>query len=292
MIYVKKRDVLIKLIYFFVLILIANGFSQTYKNFLILENPFEHRIFNKYEQNLSINDSTYFLKYTPIEILAEDTLLSDNYTHCFIGRIENQTYFFLIPEKNKKLNSHYSSNSNYVKNALSIMDTIQIIKNEKVLLFNTKDKNQKEYLPIDTKLLRIFVKGSRTYVKNLIFPAKYGWCDLTNENSWEIYKPPLIKIAHDFSEIELIVKTKLSEVNGLLEKLFAHFNRLNHSGKQVPYWTFANKEEQITCTLLNNESNYNFNQSTNILINELQLQLAHTPFKAYGRSGEIIIKRK
>ena len=292
MISVNKRDVLLKLIFFFVIILIINGFSQTNKNFLILENPFEHRIYNKYEQNLSIIDSSNFLKYCAIEILAEDTLLSDNYTPCFIGCIENQTYYFLIPERNKKLNNHYSSYSNYVNNALSILDTIQIIKDEKVLFYNGKEKNQKEYLPIDTKLLRIFVKGSLTYVKNLNYPVTYGWCELSNRNSWEIFKPPLIEFTQNFSEIELIVKTKLSDVNDLLEKLFAHFNRLDHSSIQVPYWTFANKEEQITCSLLNNESNFDFNESTNILVNELQLTLAHTPFKAYWQFSKIIINRK
>ena len=48
---------------FFVLFLFTNGFSQSNYNFLILENPFELTIYNKYEQNLSFKDSSYFLKY-------------------------------------------------------------------------------------------------------------------------------------------------------------------------------------------------------------------------------------
>ena len=76
---------------FIVLVFFVNGFSQSNKNFLIIENPFELTIYNKYEQNLSFNDSSYFLQYCPIETIAEDSVLSDNYTPVFIGKIENQS---------------------------------------------------------------------------------------------------------------------------------------------------------------------------------------------------------
>ena len=163
---------------FVVLFLFTNGFSQSNKNFLILENPFELRIYNKYEQNLSFKDSLYFLQYCPVEIIAEDTLLSDEYTPAFIGRIENQSFYFLKPEQNIPFSKLFNSYSDFVKNKQSLMDTIQITKDDKILLHNPKDRNQKERLSIDTKLVRIFKKGTGTYVKNLTLPVQYGWCEI------------------------------------------------------------------------------------------------------------------
>ena len=292
MIFAKNKDINLQHIIFIVLCLSINGFSQSNKNFLILENPFELRIYNKYEQNITFNDSSYFLQYCPVEIIAEDTLLSDDYTPCFIGSIESQSYYFLKSKRNTDLSELYNSYSNYIKSAYSIQDTILITKDEKILFYNAKDRSQKEHLPIDTKLVRMFRKNSRTYVKNLNYPVKYGWCDLRNKNAWEVCKSQVIENIQNLEEIELLIKTKLSEVNELLQKLFIHFNHLNRSNIQIPYWTFVNKNKEFVCTLLNNESNFDFAESTNILMNELQLSLAHTSFKAFWQSNDIIIHRK
>ena len=173
-----------------VLVFFINGFSQSSKNYLIVENPFELIIYNKYEQNLSFNDTSDFLQFSPIEIIAEDTLLSDNYTPAFIGKIENQSFYFLKPEPNIPFSKLFISYSNYIQNAQSLMDTIQILQDNKILFYNAKDKNQKKKLISDTKLLRMFTKGNRTYVKKLTIPVQYGWCDLTIKNSWAAYKTP------------------------------------------------------------------------------------------------------
>ena len=276
---------------FFVLFLFTNGFSQSNYNFLILENPFELTIYNKYEQNLSFKDSSYFLKYCPVEIIAEDTLLSDNYTPSFIGKLENQSFYFIKPEQNIPFSKLFYSFSNYVKNVQSLMDTIQIAKDNKILFYNAKDKSQKERLAIDTKLVRIFKKGTSTYTKNLNLPTKYGWCDLRDKNAWSVYKSQKQEKTQDITEIESVIKEKLFEVNELLTKLFNHFNQINKKNVPIPYWTFLNRENEFICTLLNKNSNHDFTESTNILINELQLSLAHTSFKVLWQSNEIIIHR-
>jgi hypothetical protein len=290
--FLKNRNINRQFIIIFFLCLVINGFSQSIKNFLILENPFEHRIYNKYEQNISFNDSSYFIKYCPIEILEEDTLLSDNYTPCFIGRIENHTYYFLIPERFKPFSKLYNSYSYYIKDVYSIQDTIQIIQDKKILFYNAKNKSLKEYLPKETKLIRTFKKGIRTYVKNLNYPVKFGWSDLRNKKAWEVYKSKVSETNQNLAEIESIIKTKINEVNELLKKLFNHFNHLNQTNIKIPYWTFVNKENKLLCTLLNNENNFDFTESTNILVNELQLSLVHTSFKAFWQSNDIIIHKK
>jgi hypothetical protein len=272
-----------------VLVFFINGFSQSSKNFLIVENPFEVKIFNKYEQNLSFNDTSYFLQYCPIEIVADDTVLSDDYTPAFIGKIENQFFYFLKPEQNIPFSNLFNSYSNYVKNAKSLMDTIQVIQDDKILFYNAKDKNQKERLAIETKLIRVFTKGSRTYVKGLAIPVKYGWCDLRNKNSWIVYKSPKKVLTENITEIESLIKAKLFEVNESLTKLFSHFNQINKKNVPIPYWTFVNQENEFVCTLLNNEIKYEFAESTNILMNELQLTLAHTSYNVVWQSNEILI---
>ena len=277
---------------FIVLVFFVNGFSQSNKNFLIIENPFELTIYNKYEQNLSFNDSSYFLQYCPIETIAEDSVLSDNYTPVFIGKIENQSFYFLKSEQNIPFSKLYNSYSNYIKNAQSLMDTIQITDDNKILFHNPKERTQKEPLTIDTKLVRIFKKGSRTYAKNLTPPVKYGWCDLRNKNSWTVYKSPKKEITENITEIESMIKAKLFEINEMLTKLFSHFNQISKKNVPIPYWTFVNQENEFICTLLNNESDYDFAESTNILISELQLVLAHTSYNVFGQSNEILIHSK
>jgi len=276
---------------FLVFILFINGFSQSSKNFLIVENPFDVNIYNKYEQSLSSNDSSYFLPFCPIEIIAEDTLLSDQYTSAFIGEINNQLFYFIKSENNLSFNKLFNSYSIYIKNAKSLMDTIQIVQDNKILFYNSKDKNQKERLAIETKIVRIFKKDSRTYVKNLLPPIKYGWCDLRNTKAWISFQTPKKEKVEDLAEIESVIKKKLSDTNNIIQELFNHFNKLNRTNIQFPYWTYSNIENDYVCTILNNENKYDFTESTNILINELQLALAHTNFNVVWQSNEIVIQK-
>jgi len=276
---------------FLIFIFFNNGFSQSSKNYLIVENPFDVNIYNKYEQNLSSNDSSYFLPYCPIEIIAEDTLLSDQYTSAFIGKINNQLFYFIKSENNISFNKLFDSYSSYIKNAKSLMDTIQIVQDNKVLFYNAKDKRQKERLAIDTKLVRIFKKGTQTYVKILDKAIKYGWCDLNNSKAWTNFQIPKKEKIEDIAAIESVIKKKLSDTNNVIQKLFIHFNKLNRVNIQLPYWTYLNKENEFVCTMLNNENNYDFTESTNILINELQLVLAHTNYNVVWQSNEIVIQK-
>ena len=103
---------LILLIIVYIIFICTNGFSQSNKNFLVVENPFEIKIYNKYEQNLSSNDSSYFLPYCPIEIIAEDSFLSDQYTPAFIGKINNQLFYFIKSEKNLSFNNIFNIKQN------------------------------------------------------------------------------------------------------------------------------------------------------------------------------------
>lgn len=169
------------------------------------------------------------------------------------------------------------------------MDTILVKQDNKIVFFNAKDKKQNEQLLIDTKIVRIFKKGSLTYTKNLIPPEKYGWCDLRNTKSWLIYKSPKKENFENINQIESIIKAKLYEVNETLLKLFSHFNQINKTNNPVPHWTFVNKENEYICTLLNNENNYDFSESTNILTNEMQMILSHTSYTVSSESNEIRI---
>ena len=275
----------------FVFFYCINGFSQSNKNFLIVENPFELKVYNKYEQNLSSSDSSYFLPYCPIEIIAEDTLLSDEYTPTFIGKIENQVFYFIKPEKNLSFTKLFKAYSDYVKNAYSLNDTIQIVQENKIIFHNAKDKNQREHLKLDTKILRIFKDASKTFVKNLTPPIKYGWCDLKNTNAWIVYQSPQKGKVENIAEVESLIKQKLSNVNEMIQKLFNHFNKLNSNNIPIPYWTYSNRENEFVCTMLNNENKYDFTESTNIVINEFQLALAHTNYKVLWQSNEILIQK-
>jgi len=275
----------------FTLLICINGFSQSNKNFLIVENPFELKILNKYEQNFSPSDSSYFSPFCPIEIVETDTLLSDDYTPAFIGKIENHFFYFIKPEKNLPFNKLFDSYSHYYKNAQSLKDTIQILQDNKIVFYNAKNKNQNERLALDTKLVRIFKKGSRTYVKNLNKPIKYGWCDLNNSKAWINYQIPKKERVEDIAEIESIIKKKLSNTNDIIQKLFNHFNKLNRVNVQVPYWTYLNNENEFVCTMLNNKNNHDFTESTNTLINELQFALSHTTYSVLWQSNEILINK-
>ena len=275
----------------FILFFVINGFSQSNKNFLIVENPFELKIYNKYEQNLSPVDSSYLQPFCPIEIIDGKTLLSDNYTPAFIGKIENQSFYFLKPEKNLPLNKLFTSYSKQYKNVQGLMDTIQIVMDNKIVLYNEMDKNQRQTLVPDTKLFRIFRKGTKTYVKILSELPIYGWCELSNKNTWIYYHSPTKKKNEDIADVESVIKNKLVETNSVIKKLFNHFNHLNRVQVQYPYWTYLIKENEFVCTMLNNENNYDFTESTNILINELQLSLSHTSYKVLWYSNEILVQK-
>ena len=275
-----------------ILFIITYGFSQSNKNYLIVENPFELNIYNKYEQNLTFNDSSIFLPFSPIEIIAEDTLLSDNYTPAFIGKIENQTFYFLKPFAGIPFSRLFDAHSNYIQNANSILDTINIIEDEKIIFYNAKDKRQKEFLDVNTKIVRVFTKGNQTYVKTILPPIQYGWSNLSNSKFWEPYQTTKAENEENILKTEEIIKNKLFSANQIIENLFTHFNQLNKKQIALPKWTLSTKENEFLCTLLNNENKFDFTESTNQLIYELQLSLASYNYSVFQRSNAIFIQKK
>ena len=287
-----RRVLINQIIFLASLQLSFNLNAKSSTNFLIIENPFEHRIYNKYEQSLSFNDSSSFLNYCPVEILTEDTVLSDNYTPCFIGKINNRIYYFINPTKTLPIEKSYNSYTHYFKNAVTLNDTVRIIKDDKIIFYQPQNKTDQIFLTKNSRLFRIFKYGTFTYIKILNDPARYGWCNLSGNDAWEIIKSKNDKINTSSNEIKDLIKKKLTSANEMLNIIFNRFNTLNNQHIQPPKWILVHNQKEFMCTLLNNEMNYDFRDSSRILVEELQLALAYSGYKVFLNENQILISRK
>lgn len=266
--------------------------SQPINDYLILKNPSDFRIFNKYEQKVSTTDSLILTANCPLQILYADTLLSDGYTPCSITQLENKLYFLLKDDQHQPVDQINPYNSLLIKNAAVLNDTIQIISSRGLVIHSPFKNGKEQYLQENTKLLRLFNKRKRTYVKTLTGPNIYGWINLKNKNKWKKIKPAIKSNLNNDIDVESIISERLENVNNLLYKLFLHFNEIKKSDVNAPYWHLEKIGNRFECKMMNKPENTDFSESTNLLISDLQLSLSHLNYIINLQGDKIIIAKK
>jgi len=264
--------------------------SKYNSNFIVLKTPSDFRIYNKYEQNLSYSDSLLLTENCPLQFLNEDTLLSDNFTPCATVLFENQLYYLIKDKPNQSLKEFVASNAILIKNAKSLNDTIHFFSGNNITLYNPSD-NKMNSVSTEIKLKRIFQKGNRTYIKTLSDSTMYGWIYLKKSGKWESIKNKSISKFTNAPDVESIIQNQIEESNDLMYQLFSHFNKINNAEKIAPYWHLKKDKENYICSLINNPRETEFRESTSLLINNLQLELANSRYKVKWHKDKIVVEK-
>ncbi len=267
-------------------------------DFLIIENPAELLIYNKYQQSVQLKDKLKFISYIPLQILNEDELLSDQITPALKFKLQNEIYFLIKDNQGKIINRDSNGYNKIFKNCAIINDTVQILADRAVLISQTpawqpSSKNKRFYLKKDDYLLRLFKKKNAYYVLKLGNDVQYGWCQFRKNRSWRILEkdadgknkliPPYIREK---------ITARIESANQTYSDYFKYFNQRLNRQKEIPRWVMEIEDNQIKCNLENDFYMQKLTESARYLIHDLENILLGTNIALNYENGVIIIQVK
>lgn len=274
-----------EIIFFLIIFLYSvTSSAQNRADFLVVENPTNLVIWNKFKQPITESEKILFNKYQPLLITEQNGLLSDGVRAYTEIELNNNKYYLL-----KELNGNYY---NYNKAGLIKLykdkryfyDSLKIINPEKNKLFSVDNKN-KLSLNKNEVIVRIFEDKSIFYVK---IKNNYGWLKLgeLNKDYTLLKKNGLKNLKLSKEDIEKIKKV-FQYSNSLLNKTYKDLNKFNNKNLIAPKWQLDIKETRVVATLSNSFTK--FNDSNKRLVNRLESLLLGSELKVRLNKNNITI---
>jgi len=282
------RGTLIRLLFFHLSVTIfsLHLFAQS-GNFLIIENPRELRILNRFEQTVS-SESGRFYPFMAFQILNPHLMTGDGFTPAMQVQHGGQIFYFLIDDSGRPINIEHAGRwKNYSATKL-LGDTITIL-SDKVILDEDLSPGSSRTRAIQTgsKYLRLFAWNKWTCVESLAADAG-GWAALgTRGTDWE-------KIEYGNEgrtasvDIESNIQIILMEANTLLDRIFNAINRKEKRNLTTPRWEFRREKDTMVCAL--NGASSPFEESTMALKREIENLLLGTNLVVTVKENTIEIR--
>jgi len=216
-------------------------------DFLLVENPSELTIYNKYQQSISDQFRDQLVPFTPFQIIEEDELLSDQISHASRVIFNDNIYFILKDEEN----NYISDDKEYFrvfKNCELIGDTIKILRNDRVAIFSKPEylnhKNQHTELIQNRYCSRIFKFKNLYFLKAAGDSIIYGWTQLPHDG-WQVSHEIRASLNVIPEHLVSRLKIRIDSANQDYENFFNHFNKKYNRINQIPYWNLEISDHKI-----------------------------------------------
>ena len=267
--------------------------AQKHADVLILADPLNYSILNRYEQPLSEREQASFLPYSPLQIKEKETVLGDEITPA-LTFLFNGSSWYLLKDDQRSFMVHKTGKEGYkiLKNCRIIGDTIRITQSEKVkLAAGYPGQRPGRSLEQDEILIRLFKSGNRYCLKQTAGKGRYGWSTLSNRSAWQRVKARKRQQSKTLdSRILDMLSRRMETADLMYKKYYAAFNNINRSDKTAPSWKFRNIENGIRYTLSGSTSSgRQLEKSTQYLVRDLENILIGKPFSVNHAEGEITI---
>jgi len=248
----------INIFYGFIYFFLTLGFAQIEKvDLFITQNPEDFIILNRYQQKLSGIEKSKFLPFIPWEIVEKEMLLGDQFTKAMHVNFNGANYFITLTESDKPQTTDGDSYYQIIENCDKVNDKIEIMTDNRVLYrqipFSSSQKDfPRSYVAKGVQFSRLFKKGRSYLVYNE--PEKYyGWIRIDTSSSVIIInnketEKTQLSISDD---ILTKVEAKVTGVNTVYQKLFAHLNSIYGKNLAAPEWEIVEEDRIITLTLRN-----------------------------------------
>lgn len=264
-------------------------------DFLILENPHELLILNKYQQSLTPKEKRLFVKRVALQIIKSDDLLSDGISAAWRVRLFNSDYFLPLDENGNYIGGNASGQINTVENAKIVNDTIKIISDKKILvhasLSGKKPSVEPSYLRKDDVTVRLFKKGRNFYIYLPGAKPRYFWSRLSNTSAWKKVNTeahPASRTIPDKIKDKII--NRLQAANQSYNNFFNYLNGVTSNTLTIPQWTLEFSDELISFRLYPTEYQVKLKSSTEYLLRDIDNILLGTTLGRAYRDSTYFIK--
>ena len=239
---------------FLVLILTAGGtVAQKKADFLIVQNPLQLTIFNKYEQPVDESSKTFFLSYSPFQILNKSTILGDQISKAVEFQFRNEVYYILKNEKGGLIGDTKDNYKQFFVGTTVMDDTITILQDDAVSLFEKYGlQGNRIFLQKNAVVIRIFKHPNVFYILSSGRQNQYGWSTLEPKNAWKkVVEEEKSKdsISAETAVIFQSIVDRMQAVNKIYEQYFGYFNEKTKQQKSAPRWECSPMTGALDCRL-------------------------------------------
>ena len=272
------------------------GQSPRTVDFFVAENPRALTIYNRYQQKISLSESRLFRPFVPMEIVEDNALLSDNFTHCMRVKIGDATFYLLREGNNALMNDQEAGYTGAFRKCLVVDDTVQVMQDRAHTVSPRFRATDEIPLRKNTRVRRLFRKNRSYFVQILGPNTRYGWTYFPprkQNSTWKSYNAGSPVLKNAFPErVSNRVHTKIREVNAILRDLFNQFNAETGEVRPAPQWQVEVMDSQIVCTINDPFYAEGFSKSMQYIVNDLDNVVRGTNLAVRYNDGVIEIKKK
>ena len=255
-------------------------------DYLVVERVDRLTIYNKYQQETAAQDRSFLVPFVPMRIVRENDLLSDGYTRCMQVEIGGSVFFLLKDQESRLAHSGDPGYQQTFSNVTPVQDTLQILK-DRTFSFSPIRSARHQPLRSGERVVRVFLRRNEAYCQLLDGSQTFGWIDfgeVREGRDWKVFSSlaPASTVIPD--NVMMKIRTRVNEVNTVLQKLFLHFNTETHQQKPAPRWNVALTGDSLLCVLEGAPAAADFQQSTLYLAKDIEnftlgagLLVAHSP---------------
>lgn len=293
-----KRILIVIVIVINGIINISGGLQAQAVDFISIEIPRVLTIYNKYEQQVDFQALQQFRPYLPLEIVEENTFLSDNFTPATKIRLGCEQYYLVREGEGDESNFRRhqdAGNIRIFRNCRLLGDTVMVQRDRRIFLSSLPGSNQdRQPLGSGTLMIRRFRYRGAIFCES---PdgQYYGWSNLhrrTENLDYIPYRPENSASAQLSDSQVKAIEHEIDQLNALFSKLYSHFNRQNDRQKPAPRWVLRSSGDELRCLLENSRNDEHFQNSTRYLVNSLENILLSSAFTVIRQDAEILIRKK
>lgn len=267
---------------------------------LIIENPRELVIYDKFQQRIDSRQENPLAPYEPLQIIDADGYLSDGFTPCIKVQAGHALYFLLAGEDRQLLHVERAGFHRVFENCTLLRDTVEVLANQALFITpnpapESAPRAQRFYLEKGERLLRLFTHRNRVYVKRPGGEPQYGWSNLANESRervWRVYRRKAAVAGSIPPEIVQRIESRVGEANRVLAELFAHLNAQTGQRRAPPRWIVEVETNRLHCILEGAPSPDAFAESARQLADHLENALLGAPYRVTRRHGDVEVRGK
>lgn len=270
-------------------------YAKEKSDYLIVENPEQLQILNRYQQKVREADQLNLMPFMPWKIISRDMLLSDGFSGAMEVEFNGRIFFLVLNEENELIAQNSNNDIRIIEQVTAIEDMYRI-ERDKSVLFSKIPINQRDprfprnYLQKGDLLKAVFKKGPDYFVFR-IDESQYGWIRYSGYAVKKL-EPKEVEQEVRLPQTAITrVREKLDDLNNLFRKLYSDLNESYSVNNNTPVLTMESSNNHITINLPTGFAE-NYSKSLTYLINDLENILIGSPFSVVRTNDVLEIKTK
>jgi hypothetical protein len=268
----------------------VNAVAQQRADFIIIEKPQHLSILNQYQQQLSPEETSALVSYSPFLIVNPNGILGDGLTHCMKAELNGVPYYFVKDDSASLIGGPAAGVLKTYKSAILLADTIAIVQQSAMELLDVAGRKRTP-LAQGAQLRRVF-RSSRLTLVQVLTTGAYGWVNLKegSDKGWTVVKGSMPGTSKNLEQLIPEIQLKLNAVNGKLIKLYTIFNRKASEVRTAPQWSLQASGTGLLCTLPSDSSAQFYKESTRWLSKDIESLVLGTHLRVASIPGRIEIR--